>query len=117
MEFNLASLVGVGGPVGIIALIGGFLLKAYLTKRDQDRADDKGERESESGIVETTKTALGIVREQMAQFGIDMERMRLDIAAKEKKITDQGQEISSLKDRVAELERENLQLRQRAGGG
>jgi len=87
---TLNELFAVGGPLaGIVALLG-WASGAYLSKRKSDRADRalaqhggrqevRLERESESGIVETTAHALRIVREQMVD-------LREDIARQERRI-------------------------------
>lgn len=72
MEMTAAEIFGVGGPAAGIAALLTFLLKAYLEKRIADRDDVKTDRESESGIVETTKQALALARQEM----LDMDARR-----------------------------------------
>lgn len=103
---DLASVAGVGGTAGIAGAVLSFVLKAYIDKRNADREDTKVERESESGIVETTGVALKIVREQMGLLSSDMQELRNEIASK-------ASRIKTLEDRVFELETENRQLKLR----
>lgn len=108
---TIAEYIGVGGPVGIGFAILGFLLNAYLTKRRDDREEIKIERESETGIVETTKQALAMAREEM--LAINLARLderkensaRIDTIRKEK-----NEEIEHLRNRVEALIRENQEL-------
>lgn len=74
MGMTAVEIFGVGGPVAGVAALLGFLLKAYLEKRGADRDDVKLDRESESGIVETTRQALALAREEMS--AIDERRRR-----------------------------------------
>lgn len=66
----ITDYIGIGGPVGIIFMFLGFLLNAYLARRKDVREDVKIERESESGIVETTRAALAMAREEMTALGL-----------------------------------------------
>lgn len=108
-QADLANTIGTAGPIAIITAVLGFLLKAYLDKRKDDREVIRVERESESGIVETTAQALKIVREQMVSMGTDMATLRQENVEKERRIND-------LEERVRELEEENRLLRVRRGG-
>lgn len=67
MEMTAAEIFGVGGPAAGVAALLGFLLKAYLEKRGADRDDVRIDRESESGIVETTRQALSLARQEMLE--------------------------------------------------
>lgn len=62
-----AEIFGVGGPAAGIAALLTFLLKAYLEKKGADRDDVRIDRESESGIVETTRQALALARQEMLE--------------------------------------------------
>jgi chromosome segregation ATPase len=77
---DIVALLETGGPLAGLAAIAGFSLKAYLEKRRSDREDWKAERESESGIVETTKESLRIVRDQIAQMYAETQELRSQIA-------------------------------------
>lgn len=100
-----AEIFGVGGPVAGIAALLGFLLKAYLEKRGADRDDVKTDRESESGIVETTRHALALAREEMD--AIDARRV--------KERTEYEERIARLNSeceiRISRLVEENRSLR------
>jgi predicted RNase H-like nuclease (RuvC/YqgF family) len=104
MPDGFLTTLAQGSPIAIVALILGYLLKFYIDNRREKREDSKTERESESGIVETTNAALKIVREQMLNLGVDMKSLRDELETKTRK-------ISQLEDRVRELERENATLR------
>lgn len=67
----ITDYIGIGGPVGIIFMFFGFLLNAYLARRKDVREDVKIERESESGIVETTRAALAMAREEMTAAKVE----------------------------------------------
>jgi len=101
---DLASVAGVGGTAGIAGAVLSYVLKAYIDKRNADREDTKVERESESGIVETTSVALRLVREQMGLLKSDMQELRDEISSKARR-------IRTLEERVFELEHENRQLK------
>jgi hypothetical protein len=108
---QIAEYIGIGGPVGIGAAILGFLLNAWLTKRRDDREEIKIERESETGIVETTKQALAMARDEM----VAMNAQRLDerkehIARIEAIRTEKNEEITRLRERIEALIRENQEL-------
>lgn len=101
---DLAGVAGIGGTAGIAGAVLSYVLKAYIDKRSADREDAKVERESESGIVETTSVALKIVREQMVLLMSDMQELRNEVTSKTTR-------IKTLEERVSELEAENRQLK------
>lgn len=116
---TVTEYIGIGGPVGIIFAFLGFLLNAYLTKKKDDREDVKIERESESGIVETTKQALSMAREEMTAIGLarvderrhhsdEMLQMR---AEKNAEIDQLRIRIEALMREVQLLAKENAELR------
>lgn len=108
---SIAEYIGVGGPVGIGFAILGFLLNAYLTKRRDDREEVKIERESETGIVETTKQALSMAREEMLAMNLQRLDERKDHLARIETLRqEKNQEIKDLRDRVEALVRENQDL-------
>lgn len=74
------------GRVLPLSAIEGFFLKAYLEKRKGDREDRNADRESESGIVETTKEALRIARDQMAQMEADTKVLRSRVSRLESRL-------------------------------
>lgn len=116
---TVTEYIGVGGPIGIIFAFLGFLVNAYLSKRKDDREETKIERESESGIVETTKQALQMARDEMTAVNlarIDERREHEDRLARIRREKDE--EIQRLRERseklvseVKDLALENAQLR------
>jgi hypothetical protein len=62
---DFLPLLTVGSPVGVAAFVIGFLLKQYFEKKKDDREDTKSDRESETAIVETTKQAIKLVRDEI----------------------------------------------------
>lgn len=116
---TVTDYIGVGGPVGIAFAIIGFLLNAYLTKRRDDREEIQIERESETGIVETTKQALSMAREEMLAMNLArLDERKEHIGRVESLRHEKNEEIEQLRDRIEalvkenqELLRENLQMR------
>jgi hypothetical protein len=116
---TITEYIGVGGPVGIVFAFVGFLLNAWLSKRKDDREEIKIERESESGIVETTKQALQMARDEMTAVNL----ARIDERKEhEERLTrirrEKDEEIEQLRARVEKLvfevnsvAMENAQLR------
>lgn len=117
----MARAAGIGGPVATIVFIAGFLLREWRNKRKDDREDKTTERSTESGIVETTKQALEIVRGQMAQFERDLatevrrrERQKQEYEEKIEELKQEHEEkIEELKARIESLEEENERLKAR----
>ena len=107
----VTEYISVGGPIGIGAAILGFLLNAYLTKRRDDREETKLERESETGIVETTKQALAMAREEMLAMNLArLDERKEHLARIETIRQEKNEEIKQLRDRVEALIRENHEL-------
>lgn len=102
---SVAEYLTIGGPPAVVLGILGFLLNAYLSKKKDDREEVRLDRESESGIVETTKSALKMVREEMAETRLSMIDQRKEhseeIAQMKKEHED---EIARWAQRVGELE-------------
>jgi predicted RNase H-like nuclease (RuvC/YqgF family) len=94
---DVGALVGTSGPLAALAAIAGFFLKAYMEKR-------KGDRESESGIVETTKETLRIVRDQMVQMEQETQNLRTQITELEARLRAKDVETRHLQSQVAEFE-------------
>lgn len=103
---SLGSQLGTGGIIGGIGTILGFLAKLWLDARKEKRQDRLTDRESESGIVETTAAAIRLVRDQMTEMG-------KDIAILNARVGDRDREIEKLKERIEVLEAENEQLKRR----
>ncbi|MGQ0715833.1 MAG: hypothetical protein ACT4NP_00725 [Pseudonocardiales bacterium] len=101
---DVGTLVGISGPLAVFAAIAGFLLKAYLEKRKGDQEDRKVDRESESGIVETTKKTLRIVRDQMVQMSTEMQVLRSQVAELESQLRAKDTELQGLRSQLAALE-------------
>ena len=104
MEMTAIEIFGVGGPVAGVAALLGFLLKAYLEKRGADRDDVKLDRESESGIVETTKQALALAREEM--IAID-DRRRKEREEFEQRVAQLSQEVERLTGALSQARNRN----------
>lgn len=101
---GFAQFLSVGGPIsGVLAAIG-FLTKLWLDSRKESREDKASDRQSESGIVETTRSALEMVRTQM----IDMSQ---DIAVLRAQVRDRDLEIEKLQNTVREQAAELAVLR------
>ncbi len=90
---DVAVLVGTGVPLSAVA---GFFLKAYLEKRKGDRADRRADRESETGIVETTREALRIARDQMAQMEADTKVLRSRVSKLESRLRCKESQLTEL---------------------
>lgn len=109
----LTDYIGIGGPVGIIFMFFGFLLNAYLARRKDVREDVKIERESESGIVETTRAALAMAREEMKAVNLarleDRENQKSDLAALR---SEKDTEIEVLRIKMLALQAENERLKE-----
>jgi DNA anti-recombination protein RmuC len=90
---DVTVLVGTGVPLSAVA---GFFLKAYLEKRKGDRADRKADRQSESGIVETTREALRIARDQMAQMEADTKVLRSRASKLEARLRSKESQLTEL---------------------
>jgi chromosome segregation ATPase len=101
---GFAQFLSVGGPVsGVLAALG-FLGKMYMDSRKEKREDVASDRQSESGIVETTRTALELVRKEMVQ-------MSQDIAVLRAQVKDRDGEIEKLQNVVREQSGEIAMLR------
>lgn len=101
---DVATLVATSGPLAVLAAVAGFLLKAYLEKRKGDREDRKTDRESESGIVETTKETLRIVRDQMGQMYEETKVLRAQITGLEARLRTKDEETQALRSQLSGLE-------------
>lgn len=99
-----AEFLSVGGPIsGVLAAIG-FLTKMWFDSRKEKREDTASERQSESGIVETTRAALEMVRKEMMS-------MSQDIAVLRAQVKDRDAEIEKLQNVVREQSAEIAVLR------
>jgi hypothetical protein len=115
---DLGALIGTGGPVAGVGAILGFLAKLWLDSRKEKRADTLTDRESESGIVETTAAAIKLVRDQMIAMGLDINKLNervaqlnMDNAVLASQVRDRDRQIEKLNERVGVLEAENERLR------
>jgi methylthioribose-1-phosphate isomerase len=95
MEMTAAEIFGVGGPAAGVAALLGFLLKAYLEKRGADRDDVKADRESESGIVETTRQALALARQEMLETDARRQKERDDCDQKIARLTAENERLTA----------------------
>lgn len=100
---DIAAVLDTGGPLAVFAAFAGFFLKAYLEKRKGDREDRKAVRESESLIVETTKEALRIVRDQIGQMYEETQDLRSQIAELEARLRAKDAETQDLRSQITEL--------------
>ena len=94
MEMTAVEIFGVGGPAAGVAALLGFLLKAYLEKRGADREDLKSDRESESGIVETTRQALKLAREEMQAIDDRRDKEREDFERRIARLTEENRVLT-----------------------
>jgi hypothetical protein len=112
---DIGRLLGTGGPLAGAGALLGYLAKLYLDSRRDKREDAKSARESESGIVETTSAAIKLVREQMITMGTEINTLKEQVADRDRQIRqirdEYDMEIEKLNDRVRGLEVENEQLR------
>jgi peptidoglycan hydrolase CwlO-like protein len=101
---GFTEILSVGGPIsGILAAIA-FLTRLWLDSRKQKREDKASDRQSETGIVETTRAALQMVRDQMTE-------MNQDIAVLRAQVKDRDDEIQKLQDIVRQQQSEIAVLR------
>lgn len=101
---NIGTLVTTSGPIAVFAAFGGFFVKAYLEKRKGDREDRKIDRESESGIVETTREALRIVRKQMRKMDEDARTLQSQLAELKTRLREKDEETQGLRSQIEVLE-------------
>jgi hypothetical protein len=92
----------------------GFVLNAYLARRKDVREDTKIERESESGIVETTRQALEMAREEMTSAKLARMDDRVDYRERLAALRqEKDSEIDVLRIMVENLKQENDRLKGR----
>jgi hypothetical protein len=118
---DLAQILGIGGPSSIATALVFWLGKLWLESRREKREDTKTERESESGIVETTSALTKLVRDQMLEMAAqikslqtDNNDLRADIARMR---AEHSMEVEKLRERITGLEIDNEQLRRARGLG
>lgn len=100
----LAQILSIGGPLsGVLAAVV-FLSKLWFDSRKDKREDKVTDRQSESGIVETTSAALKMVRSEM-------EEMYKQIAVLRQQVNDRDIEIEKLQNVVREQQGEIALLR------
>jgi len=122
---NALQGFGIGGTGALVLMLLTFLGNSYWKKRSETREDTKSERSSESGIVETTASAMKIIREQMETMRADMKEMEIEnkeldrrvdeLETSERmlnrKVEDQDLKLESQGRRIKELEKENRLLK------
>lgn len=112
---DLAKILGIGGPSSIATALLFWLGKMWLDSRRNKREDVKTERESESGIVETTSALTKLVREQMLEMASDIKSLKSDNDRLNYEIqrmrADHSIEVGKLQERITGLEMDNEQLR------
>lgn len=102
----------MGGPTGVVLGILGFLINAFLNKRKDDREEVRLGRESESGIVETTKKAIQLVREEMTAMQLTLMDQRRDHSDQIERLRREHQEeVQELSRDVVRLTEENRSLK------
>lgn len=72
----IAQVLSVGGPWSGVIVALGLLAKLWLDSRRDKREDTASDRQSESGIVETTSAVLVMIRSQMTEMEKDMAVLR-----------------------------------------
>jgi hypothetical protein len=100
------------GPVGTILLVVMYLIKQYMDSKDDNRKADVAERESETGVVETSRATLQTVREQMEAMRQDARVLRAETDERDK---EQVQAIRTLRQQVERLLDDNRRLRIQLG--
>jgi peptidoglycan hydrolase CwlO-like protein len=99
-----AEILSVGGPLsGVLAALM-FLGRIWFDSRKDKREDKASDRQSESGIVETTRAALEMVRNEMTE-------MYKQIAVLRQQVADRDIEIEKLQNVVREQQGEIAVLR------
>lgn len=99
-----AEILSVGGPLsGVLAALM-FLGKLWFDARKDKREDKASDRQSESGIVETTRAALEMVRNEMTE-------MYKQLAVLRQQVADRDVEIEKLQNVVREQQGEIAVLR------
>lgn len=99
-----AEILSVGGPLsGVLAALM-FLGKLWFDARKDKREDKASDRQSESGIVETTRAALEMVRNEMTE-------MYKQLAVLRQQVADRDLEIEKLQNVVREQQGEIAVLR------
>jgi hypothetical protein len=114
--------IGFGVPGSVIMGLLGWLAATYFKNREDKRADSKTERESESGIVETTGATLQIVRGEITYLAAQLIALRTENETQAKLIKKQAEKIETcasterqLNIRLSALEAENALLRSGTG--
>lgn len=101
---TFAEILSVGGPLsGVLAALM-FLGKIWFDSRKDKREEKASDRQSESGIVETTRAALEMVRNEMTE-------MYKQIAVLRQQVADRDIEIEKLQNVVREQQGEIAVLR------
>lgn len=112
---DLAKILGIGAPSGIAVSLLVYLTKLWLESREGKRKDKCTERESESGIVETTSALTKLVREQMLEMASEIKALKLQNEELQRQAAatkaEHATEIGKLNDRITGLEIDNEQLR------
>lgn len=113
---------GIGGFGMLILSLLTFIGNSYWKKRNETREDTKSERESESGIVETTSAAIEIVREQMVVMSVEMKELKQENKILDKRVDELEnterrhiRKIEDLELGMEKLERENKKLKNPLG--
>ena len=106
-QADTGAIIGITGPATVLMGVAGFFLKAWLDTRKDKREGKKSEQEADTGAVETTGKALGIVRAELVHLGEDLEKLR-------NKVRERDKQIDELEERVEALEDENARLRRGA---
>jgi hypothetical protein len=110
---SIGEYLAVGGPTGIVLGILGFLLNAYLSKRKDDREERRLDRETETGIVETTKLTLVTVRSELQAMREARAQDRAEHTQQIQAIkAEHALEIAELHQEFGEVKKENGELKQ-----
>jgi len=112
---DLAQILGIGGPSSIATALLFWLGKMWLDNKREKRADVTTERESESGIVETTSALTKLVREQMLAMSTEMGALKAENDQLRRDMTlmraEHQLELNKMRERLTGLEIDNEQLR------
>lgn len=108
---SIGEYLSIGGPPAVVLGILGFLLNAYLSKRKDDREETRLDRESESGIVETTRTTLQLVRAELKEItearARDKQEHAKDLAELK---AEHAAEMSEVRAELREVKRQNREM-------
>lgn len=108
--------LGIGGTGALILALLTFLGNSYWKKRSETREDVKSERSSESGIVETTASAMRIIKEQMESMRQDMKEMEVENKLLDRRVDElentERRHLRQIEDLDLRVERQDARIRE-----